>query len=517
MHQVKLFFLILFVNFAYPSLSNLVLQSTTYKQTINQWLPAIMIAGILAISIIAIVFAIGEAFNIDRLKIYASSEIPQVIATLLFSLLIVSILEFGSSILLSFEDSILPQAALQEVCNTISSANQNLNLLSPSDTAAYGLDALYGIAYKSTIPSICEVIQNRQGNEPYYFLASSEILLLNNTAKLINFSNSLYVLHTILSFYKEFTIELEITPIVDIKSSPYLGFTTLGDAVKSTERDVITYISFNFISIMLLLFVYNYWVGLLMAGIFLRAFSFTRRLGGFLIAFVISAIFITPLTYILIYQVLTNQHLFPSISMNPDPSIQPVCPSGSQASSTTSGGQSSQCGICLTGTTPKSDCSNIPKPLCPSSYPTPQCVLARVGRYEERYCWKCVSAPSTTPPTAPTPQGSLAYQGFCGCFYAPSTWAGGVIGWEVTRFFTGLTQVIVSPEAAAGVFGYACNLDTATAYVAFLGSADFIGRIAVETYLFPLIGFFVTLANILGLSWLFGGTTRIFGLERLVG
>jgi len=457
MHQVKLPFLIFIITFVYsyvaspsPTIPSSPSSTSkiTYETAINQWLPAIMVAGVLAISIIAIVYAVGKAFNIDKLKTYASSEIPQVIATLLFSLIIVAILELGSSVLISFEDSILPQASLQAVCDNISSAHNSLSFITPSSTTAYGLDAIYGIAYSSANPEICEVIKNREGNEPYYFLASSEIILLNNTARLVNFSNSLYILHTTLSFLQKLKNEIEVAPIVDISFSPFAGLDPLAGAVKGIEENVISYISFNFISIMLLLFVYNYWVALLMAGIFLRTFSFTRKLGGFLIAFVISTIFITPLTYLLTYQVLTtqvktttgqSQPLFQPVSMNPKPSIQPVCNASS---------------------------------------------------------------------------ASLTYQGFCGCFWEPYT--SPVILWELKEFFGNLlTPILALPTTQ--LIGYACNLDTATAYVTWLGSSEFIGRMAIETYLFPLISFFVTLANILGLSWLFGGTTRIFGLERLVG
>jgi hypothetical protein len=522
MRQVKLFFLIFIINFVYsyvapppptipspPSPTSKI----TYETAINQWLPAIMVAGVLAISIIAIVYAIGKAFNIDKLKIYASSEIPQVIATLFFSLIIVAILELGSSILISFEDSILPQASLQAVCDNINSAHNSLSFINPSNTAAYGLDAIYGIAYKSANPAICEIIKNREGNEPYYFLASSEIILLNNTARLVNFSNSLYVLHTTLSFLQKLKNEIEVVPIADISFSPFAGLDPLASAVKGIEQDIISYISFNFISIMLLLFAYNYWVAFLMVGIFLRTFSFTRKLGGFLIAFVISTIFITPLTYLLTYQVLTtqvktttgqSQPLFPPVSMNPEPSIQPVC--------SVSSATSASCNTCLIESYSESICSQIV--TCPSSCPTPQCVFSN-----GKFCVECVGTTSTssstsTAPLAPSSTASLTYQGFCGCFWEPYT--SPVILWELKEFFGNLlTPILALPTTQ--LTGYACNLDTATAYVTWLGSSEFIGRMAIETYLFPLISFFVTLANILGLSWLFGGTTRIFGLEKLVG
>jgi len=548
MHQVKLFFLILLINFVYSSVAfntlifqtnvrttnldlskfakeNLILRyyvngesgvsppsKTTYKTAINQWLPAIMVAGVLAISIIAIVYAIGKAFNVDKLKTYASSEIPQVIATLFFSLIIVAILELGSNVLISFEDSILPQASLQAVCDNIASAHNSLSFINPSNTAAYGLDAIYGIAYSSANPAICEIIKNREGNEPYYFLASSEIILLNNTARLVNFSNSLYVLHTTLSFLQKLENEIEVVPIADISFSPFAGLDPLASAVKGIEQDIIGYISFNFISIMLLLFVYNYWVVLLMVGIFLRTFSFTRKLGGFLIAFVISTIFITPLTYLLTYQVLTtqvktttgqSQPLFPPVSMNPESSIQPVC--------SISSATSASCNTCLIESYSESICSQTV--TCPSSCPTPQCVFSN-----GKFCVECVGTTSTsstsTAPSTSTSTASLTYQGFCGCFWEPYT--SPVILWELKEFFGNLlTPILALPTTQ--LTGYACNLDTATAYVTWLGSSEFIGRMAIETYLFPLISFFVTLANILGLSWLFGGTTRIYGLEKLVG
>jgi hypothetical protein len=129
------------------------------------------------------------------------------------------------------------------------------------------------------------------------------------------------------------------------------------------------------------------------------------------------------------------------------------------------------------------------------------------------WCWECVSTPIQPSSSSPsTSTASLTYKGFCGCFWEPYTSLGGVIGWEFEKFFGNLLTPIFSLPIQMGY----CNLDTATAYATFLGSSEFIGRMAVETYLFPLISFFVTLANIVGLSWLFGGTTRIFGLERLV-
>jgi ABC-type multidrug transport system fused ATPase/permease subunit len=477
MHQVKLFFLIFLVNFAYSSVAlpisfnfvtlktalkdNLILRydtggsttPTTYKITINQWLPAVIVAGILAMSIIAIVYAVGEAFNIDKLKIYASSEIPQVIVTLIFSLLVVSILEFGSSLLMAFEDTILQQRSLQAVCENIAVAHSQLDFNNPSSNTAYGLDAIYGIAYNSAKPSICEVIKDPSGNEPYYFLASSELILLNNTVKLLNFSNSLYILHTVLSFLGKLQNKFTAGPF-SISFNLYAGLTTLADVVKDTEKEVIGYISFNFISIMLLLFVYNYWVELLMAGILLRTFSFTRKLGGFLIALVISTVFITPFIYLLVYSTILKIGYAP-LSMNPQPSDNFVCGVSSSSSSTSTSAS----------------------------------------------------------------KASLAYRGFCGCFWGPYKMTSfGIIGWEVEDFFLNLLTPIVGAEKIKEVIGaYPCQFDEATAYVTFLASSEFIGKIMVETYLFPIIAFFVTLANILGLSWLFGGTTYLFGLERLVG
>ena len=542
MHQVKLFFLIFLVNFAYSSVAlpisfnfvtlktapkdNLILRydiggsttPTTYKTTINQWLPAVIVAGILAMSIIAIVYAVGEAFNIDKLKIYASSEIPQVIVTLIFSLLVVSILEFGSSLLMAFENTILQQSSLQAVCENIATAHSQLDLDNPSSNTAYGLDAIYGIAYKSAKPSICEVIQNPSGNEPYYFLASSELILLNNTVRLLNFSNSLYILHTVLSFLGKLQSEFSVGPF-SISFNPYAGLTTLADVVKDTEKEVIGYISFNFISIMLLLFLYNYWVGLLVAGILLRTFSFTRKLGGFLIALVISTVFITPFVYLLVYSTILKIGYAP-LSMNPQPSDKFVC-GGASSSQTPSGvgGKTGQCNVCVSGQTTHSDCSGLTQPSCPSDCPTPQCSFAGVDRFGiDEYCWKCVSSSSSSTSTSVS-KASLAYRGFCGCFWGPYKMTSlGIIGWEVEDFFLNLLTPIVGVEKIKEVTGaYPCQFDEAAAYVTFLASSEFIGKIMVETYLFPIIAFFVTLANILGLSWLFGGTTYLFGLERLVG
>jgi hypothetical protein len=502
MRLVKFFFILLLINFAYSfsafsqvtkikpnslttvasmrvDVSQTREEKITYKRTINQWLPAIMVAGILAISIIAMVYAIGNAFNIDKLKIYASSEIPQVIGTLIFSILLITILELGSSLLISFEDSVLPQPSLKGICENINQAS-SVNLSPPNENTAYSLDAIYGIAYNATIPSnlaICKVIEEREGNEPYYFLASAEVILLNNTIKLLNLSNSLYNLHTILSFFQKITKTVSVKPIADVSFSPYAGMDYVASAVKDLEKSVIDAISFNFISIILLLFIYDNWVGLLMAGIFFRTFSFTRKLGGFLIALVISTIFITPLTYLLIYSTITNppqivttqsqqttqqssgetavqpQALFAPISMNPDPTIQPVCPDPSTVSGE---------------------------------------VLQKI-----------------------TP----AYKGFCGCYWRPIHFSlggvNGILGWELAETVENFIPIPI-PALVEGLSGYFCDIDTATPYVLYLESSEFFGRIQLETYFYPLIAFLVTLANILGLSYLFGGPTRIFGLEKLV-
>ncbi|MGB9703207.1 MAG: hypothetical protein ACPLXS_00610 [Candidatus Micrarchaeales archaeon] len=470
MHQVRpmyLLFLVFLINFVYSN-SYFFLLQVTYEKTINQWLPLILIAGILALGIVGIVYAIASAFNIEKLKTYASSEIPQVIATILFASIIVIILKFGSMLLISYENSILPQESLQKVCENIKNAHSSLNFFTPSNTAAYGLDAIYGFANTGDegTPSICDTVSNPSGREPYYFLASSEIILLNNTVRLINFSNSIYVLHTVLSFFKELKNEIDINPVATISFSPYAGFDPLASAVKGIEADIIGYISFNFISITLLFFIYRYWVTILIAGILLRTFSFTRKLGGFLIAFVISTIFITPLIYFLTYSVITKTWITP-LSMNPDPSIKPVCPQVQQ--------------------------NPTPPENLPPGY----------GYYTTTIS---PSSPYTT---------SLAYQGFCGCFWQP--YNQNILFWEVKQFFLNLGSALLTLPSVTVFEGYSCNIDTATAYVTFLGSSEFMGKLAVETYLFPLISFFVTLANIIGLSWLFGGTTRIFGIEKLVG
>jgi hypothetical protein len=495
MRQVKLLFLLLLIDFAYSfsafsqltqikksslipfavrvDIPQIQEEKITYKKTINQWLPAIMVAGILAISIVGMVYAIGNAFNIDRLKIYASSEIPQVIGTLVFSILIITILELGSNLLISFEDSVLPQSSLKEVCENIDKGAK-LSLDSPDEKTAYGLDAIYGIAYKATTPSdlaICKIIEKREGNEPYYFLASAEIILLNNTIKLLNLSNSLYNLHTVISFFKEMQQEAEVYPIAKLTFKPYGGLEYMADAVKDLEKNIIDAISFNFVSIILLLFIYNNWVALLMAGIFFRTFSFTRKLGGFLIALVLSTIFITPFTYLLIYSTIAHpiqtattqpqqttqqssdqtttkpQSLFAPISMNPDPTIQPICP---------------------------------------DIDPKKTEILQKI-----------------------TP----AYRGFCGCYWKPIHFSERIVWWELAEMAEHILFVRV-PLMEMG--GYDCDKDAATHYVLYLTSSEFFGRIQLETYFYPLIVFLVTLANILGLSYLFGGPQRLLGLEKLV-
>ncbi|MEM3432264.1 MAG: hypothetical protein QXF35_01310 [Candidatus Bilamarchaeaceae archaeon] len=226
----------------------------------EDWKVAALLALIISTLIVAIAYMMGAGFEMPDLKAWATNEISQLIATAIIIAAVIGVFTLLDGIvLLIVQESRVPNlsCAIGENC---------LN-----KTASFYLDDYISTAKEGALEAYKKVIEEIQTTTTRYNIYCSQV----------------------------------ITPIPCLQIGSSIPREGVGNAILNSERETIVYEYYQ--GLLASMEAQKFFVSkvafgvgplLLAMGVLGRAFFFTRRLGGLLIAVAIGIMFVFPLMYI---------------------------------------------------------------------------------------------------------------------------------------------------------------------------------------------------------------------------
>lgn len=287
----------------------------TQYSALSAWLPVVFIGIILSMALIGIYYMIGYLFNNSGIKSAALYEYAKLVGLTTVVIVIIGVFYmFGSTLLFTGSAT---QTQITGVCNQlvnskISFLSSNINSNSPANTVCSQI-----IDPSSNTGSVTRNLD--------YGLGATYIIEDNLTNQSVQSLNAVYVFNAMLGFLRNYKVSDAICFPVDclipdgpqafsvgIQAAPYAGY-QLGNTIPvilGLEAQLIFYfLLFQLVITILMLLIWPY---LLAAGLILETNMFTRRLGGFLIAMVISSMLVYPTVFLFEYSSLNNiQNLQP--------------------------------------------------------------------------------------------------------------------------------------------------------------------------------------------------------------
>jgi len=245
------------------------------------WIPIALLALGIAIILTAIVYMIGSALSNDKMKMWAKLELVEVF----YSAVIIAVIAVPSVGVLSVVDSIV------------------------KGSLGYGDDGpLVWIPESDTFASLCkdDIAQNQMSiynnvsachiRLGMYFMHA----LFKETS---DFAYKDYLSYIYTSMAADFTMNFEfITEAAGFFTvAPWRGFFTMGNTIKSLVFDyaIKLMILLKFQEVMLAFIAKALFPALFVVGAVLRTFTFSRRLGGLLLAMALSLYYVFPMFYAL--------------------------------------------------------------------------------------------------------------------------------------------------------------------------------------------------------------------------
>ncbi len=283
----------------------------TPSTNLNIWLPAVVVGLVLSFALIGIYYMTGYLFNNKAIRAGATAEFGKLIGIAIVVMVIIWVFYvFGSAIQFTSPTS---QTQMTNICNQLANSNINflstnnkLNPLPPGATICNDI-----IDPSSTTNALTRNID--------YGLGSVYVIEDNLTNQSVTSLNAVYMFSSMLAFlrgYVEkdavcFPVECLVPDVpslfsLDITASPFSGYQIANTVpgVLGIEANLIFYfLLFQLVLIMLMLLLWPY---LLAAGLIFETNMFTRRIGGLLIAIVISSMLIYPTIFLFEYTSLNN-------------------------------------------------------------------------------------------------------------------------------------------------------------------------------------------------------------------
>ncbi len=287
----------------------------TSASTFNGWLTVIVLGMVLSSMLIGIYYMMGYLMNNQRAKAGARTEFVKLIAAVIVVVIVIAVFNyFGYSLLFTNEVS---QVQMTNICNQLS--NAKIDFISSNTVLNTPLGA---VCANIIVPSskVDPVTRNID-----YGLGAVYVIEDNLTNQSAESLNAVYMLSTMLAFLRNyqtqdsvcFPIECLIPDVpsifqLTVSASVYAGYQvggTVPSAISVEAQLMFYFFLFQLILIILMLLLWPY---LLAAGLIFESTMFTRRLGGLLIAIVVSSMLVYPTIYLFEYSSLNNiQNLQP--------------------------------------------------------------------------------------------------------------------------------------------------------------------------------------------------------------
>ena len=306
---------------------------STYN-SFTGWFAVIFLGVMVSLMLIALYYMIGAVLGNQRVKASALSMFVDALGTIVIVVIIIVALDyFGSTLSLS---QFVPPQSILNVCEQVgygsNAGGPPINFLNAQQSAA--LINIYGTA---TIPQPINVVCNdviakeaTGGGDITtnidYGLASTYVIIDNLTNQTGSELDGLYYFESLIYFLRSYKVTYTLCePIFCGIAAPttpeaqgdfafatrvsfqYFDGYVLGRLLTpyvTAEIDLMFYMyTLQLIGIILIFLLWPY---MLAAGLILRSFTWTRRVGGLLIATVIVGLLIFPAIYMFQYLTLRN-------------------------------------------------------------------------------------------------------------------------------------------------------------------------------------------------------------------
>jgi hypothetical protein len=475
--------------------------------------PVIFAAILLSVTISGIYYMIGALIGSQKAKTTGLSEMYQAFGTAVLVVLLIAFMSFWNG--LAVPSSLAPQSLIQGMCNAGYLSQSQLNFVN----SAYSLNGQPG-----PTNIVCNDVVDLGSNPSLtksldYGLGAMYVIKANVTNQSIANLDAMYLFESIPGWLRSFqanlifcvpvecAIPIEPDRIISVQYSynigaAYLYFRSITPYIEITAT-LAFYLGFlQLLGILMMLYMWPY---MLAAGVLLHTFTFTRRMGGLLIAIVLGSVIIYPLVGLFMFNALSN--------------------------------------VCLPNGTGPAGCIN---PIGASSTAL-GAPLKYMNLYE--YPTQFGSGGGLTPPTTICPtlssdntcqyelnfysEPNLAWvMNYNGCY--PGANIGGILGTELTfalpyitplegianlfTLFGGFASLIHSVPSSVTSQGFdavPCFKPTNIAHN-IIDVINAYGAITVAAMIIPLFEVLMVLSAIVGISGFLGGDTNIIGLGRFI-
>jgi hypothetical protein len=488
-------------------MAGLLLQTTglgTVPNAAAAIMPLVFIALLIDAFVVAIWYFIGVAINNSGVKASAMGEFYQFIGTAIMIGIIIGSLTTLSSIYYSSLSAtkLMSPSSLNTLCTGIERTTsfdllgKTGSLLSGPSNNQGSFPGLCSLANPSASSSLTDKLD--------YPLAATSVIVANLTNQTVANLNYSFTLDSWFGFLANLNPTVAIcidktpapgciipnpfiTPLftVEVSYAPYAGYNFILQNL-STYNTLLNLSVESFVVQLLVITIFLYiWPYILFAGFVLRSTFFTRRLGGLLIAAVITVLFIFPTVFAFEYIALGN-------GLN----------IGNNGTSTNG----------LNTTYGFNAITNIPAASGTGNYIVNFFVEPNVKSIALNYsCWPALNAIARNVSGF---QNGFPKDGINPLFQAegadiiylalPGTQAVSGIAYLINNIFNSQPNYYLP--------AYCAPSDALRTFYALLNSYGIIG---ITSWLLPILNLVITISSMLGLSQLFGGDTQLAGLARL--
>jgi len=297
----------------------------TFSSVHSLLLPLIGAALLIDSGMLAVWYLLGVLLNNRTVKASALSEFYQLIGTALIMVIVLGVLVIAGDLLYTS----LSATALM---NPTTISNMVFNIMSTTQLSIIGpQNSLIAPASQTYFPGVYSIVSastyaqytNSFTTKIDYPLAASIAVLANMTNQTATNINNMFNLDAFLGFLDKFTPQSGFCIGTDLPCylpnfgavtvfriivgfTPYAGYDMIYSSMKALTLILTTSLE-SFVAQMLAFTILLYaWPFLLFIGIILRAFFFTRKIGGLFIAAAIASVLIFPTVFALEYLSLGN-------------------------------------------------------------------------------------------------------------------------------------------------------------------------------------------------------------------
>jgi hypothetical protein len=416
-------------------------------------------------------------------------------------------------------DGIMSQKTIGSLCTSLAS-NSPLTFLNPTNSRTQNSVLSPG----GLCPIVLKAGNSNPTTEIDYPLAAVGVVLANLTNQTAANLNSLFIEDSFISFMSSLKpfIQFCFSPTGDafgpyleclspepgglfsigMTSGPWSGYSMISQGYKTISGLLDISTQFFVAELIIVVIMLQIWPYLLFGGLILRTTPFTRKIGGLLIAIALGAVLIYPMVFALEYLTLgsgtADAFATPSSGVNLataygfnslyNPNSITFIPANADPSNTVPYNlnffvmPNVKTAMQWSGCWPEGTYDNYIEVLGKPIF---------VGKGVSKSIWDAEFADLISFPNGVIfKAASLTYAAF-----------------QVSQFYSG---------SLGPVFNAPIQCTPTNAANAMVMGINIYGVIGIAGFFIPIINLIITLSAILGLSGMLGGTTRIFGLEKLI-